>query len=96
MILGIKKEHHPQKRGFAKSFALLPGCANQYGESLNLVIEKMRTPPTDQIGRVVSPAWEPPYKDPVNEPLRFFETATRALHIEDEQWVDDLPEDWYS
>ena len=30
--LGLKREHHPQKRGFAKSFALLPGCANHYGE----------------------------------------------------------------
>jgi arylsulfatase A-like enzyme len=31
--LGLQKEHHPQKRGFAKSFALLPGCANHYGKS---------------------------------------------------------------
>ena len=29
--LGLKKEHHPIRRGFAKSFALLPGCANHYG-----------------------------------------------------------------
>ncbi len=30
--LGLKKEHHPIKRGFTKSFALLPGCANHYGK----------------------------------------------------------------
>ncbi|KAJ4112163.1 hypothetical protein NW768_011742 [Fusarium equiseti] len=28
--LGLKPEHHPNKRGFNKSFALLPGCANHY------------------------------------------------------------------
>jgi arylsulfatase len=31
--LGVKPEHHPLQRGFKKSFALLPGCANHYGES---------------------------------------------------------------
>jgi arylsulfatase len=30
--LGVKPEHHPLQRGFKKSFALLPGCANHYGE----------------------------------------------------------------
>lgn len=29
--LGLKPEHRPQMRGFDKSFALLPGCANHYG-----------------------------------------------------------------
>lgn len=29
--LGLKKEHSPQSRGFERSFALLPGCANHYG-----------------------------------------------------------------
>ncbi|KFY63529.1 hypothetical protein V497_01979 [Pseudogymnoascus sp. VKM F-4516 (FW-969)] len=29
--LGLKKEYSPQARGFDKSFALLPGCANHYG-----------------------------------------------------------------
>ncbi|EXA30170.1 arylsulfatase [Fusarium oxysporum f. sp. pisi HDV247] len=28
--LGLKPEHHPNKRGFKKSLALLPGCANHY------------------------------------------------------------------
>ncbi|WKT50687.1 Sulfatase, N-terminal [Fusarium oxysporum f. sp. vasinfectum] len=28
--LGLKPEHHPNKRGFRKSLALLPGCANHY------------------------------------------------------------------
>lgn len=29
--LGLRPEHHPIRRGFKKSFALLPGCANHYG-----------------------------------------------------------------
>lgn len=29
--LGLKKEHGPAARGFDRSFALLPGCANHYG-----------------------------------------------------------------
>lgn len=33
--LGLKPEHHPIRRGFAKSFALLPGCANHYGTQLS-------------------------------------------------------------
>ncbi|CAK7237078.1 hypothetical protein SBRCBS47491_009854 [Sporothrix bragantina] len=69
--LGLRKEHHPVHRGFTKSFALLPGCANHY-------------------------AFEPEYDDPVTEPDRFFETATRALHAEDDRFVDTLPDDWYS
>ncbi|EWY83256.1 arylsulfatase [Fusarium oxysporum NRRL 32931] len=28
--LGLKPEHHPNRRGFKKSLALLPGCANHY------------------------------------------------------------------
>lgn len=30
--LGLKPEHFPIHRGFTKSFALLPSCANQYGK----------------------------------------------------------------
>jgi arylsulfatase len=30
--LGLKPEHHPNRRGFKKSLALLPGCANHYGK----------------------------------------------------------------
>lgn len=30
--LGLKKKHSPQARGFKRSFALLPGAANHYGE----------------------------------------------------------------
>ncbi|KAH8884097.1 arylsulfatase, partial [Thozetella sp. PMI_491] len=29
--LGLKKQHGPAARGFDRSFALLPGCANHYG-----------------------------------------------------------------
>ena len=29
--LGVEKQHHPINRGFKKSLALLPGCANHYG-----------------------------------------------------------------
>ncbi|KAF3769547.1 arylsulfatase [Cryphonectria parasitica EP155] len=69
--LGVQQEHHPVRRGFDKSFALLPGCANHYN-------------------------YEPAYQDPFNEPGRFFETATRALHAEDDHYVEDLPKGWYS
>ncbi|OAL42990.1 alkaline phosphatase-like protein [Pyrenochaeta sp. DS3sAY3a] len=69
--LGLRPEHHPINRGFKKSFALLPGCANHY-------------------------AYEPEYKDPESEPGKFFETATRALHAEDDHFLAQLPSDFYS
>ncbi|KAJ4863384.1 sulfatase domain-containing protein [Trichoderma breve] len=71
--LGLQKQHLPIKRGFKKSLALLPGCANHY-------------------------AYEPEYQDPTSEPGRFFETATRALHAEDDRYLNEkeLGEDWYS
>lgn len=69
--LGLKPEHHPVKRGFKKSFALLPGCANHYGH-------------------------EPQYDDPHHEPDKFFETATRALHAENDIILDRLPDGFYS
>lgn len=40
--------------------------------------------------------WEPADYDPIAEPDKFFETATRALHVEDDQFVERLPERWYS
>lgn len=69
--LGLKPEHHPFQRGFKKSFALLPGCANHYG-------------------------YEPQYDDPRSEPDKFFETATRALHAEDDKILGKLPNGFYS
>jgi len=69
--LGLKPEHHPIARGFQKSYALLPGCANHY-------------------------AYEPRYDDPTTEPEKFFETATRALHVEDDHYLPRLPDGWYS
>ncbi|RDW59106.1 alkaline phosphatase-like protein [Coleophoma crateriformis] len=69
--LGMRPEHHPIRRGFQKSFALLPGCANHY-------------------------AYEPEYQDPESEPGKFFETATRALHAEDDHFLNSLPEGFYS
>jgi arylsulfatase len=69
--LGLKPEHHPIKRGFKQSFALLPGCANHY-------------------------AYEPEYSDPHSEPGKFFETATRALHAENDRFLGKLPEGFYS
>lgn len=69
--LGLDSGHHPIERGFKRSFALLPGCANHY-------------------------AYEPDYKDPATEPGKFFETATRALHVEDDHFLAKLPEDFYS
>ncbi|KAJ2970896.1 hypothetical protein NQ176_g7963 [Zarea fungicola] len=67
--LGLKPQHYPIRRGFDRSFALLPGCANHYG-------------------------YEPQYEDQ-DHADRFFETATRALHVEDDQ-IAELPEDFYS
>ncbi|KAH8812766.1 alkaline-phosphatase-like protein [Xylogone sp. PMI_703] len=71
--LGIKPEHHPIKRGFKKSLALLPGCANHY-------------------------AYEPAYENPPVEPGKFFETATRALHVENDHFLQEkeLGDGWYS
>ncbi|KAM3439925.1 hypothetical protein MY4824_002432 [Beauveria thailandica] len=67
--LGLKPQHYPIHRGFHKSFALLPGCANHYG-------------------------YEPQYEDQ-DHADRFFETATRALHVEGSE-VAELPEQFYS
>ncbi|KAJ5376104.1 arylsulfatase [Penicillium cosmopolitanum] len=69
--LGLKRELGPSARGFERSFALLPGCANHYG-------------------------YEPQYENILNEPPRFFETAVNALHMEDGEYLTDLPKDFYS
>ncbi|KAF4463191.1 arylsulfatase [Fusarium albosuccineum] len=69
--LGLKPEHFPSKRGFEKSFALLPGCSNHYG-------------------------WEPEYDDPSTEPGGFLEMSLRALHVEDDRYLNSLPQPWYS
>ncbi|KAJ5819610.1 arylsulfatase [Penicillium riverlandense] len=69
--LGLKKEYGPHMRGFERSFALLPGCANHYG-------------------------YEPQYENVVEEPPRFFETAVTALHMEDSEYVNKLPDGFYS
>ncbi|KAI0475071.1 alkaline-phosphatase-like protein [Xylariaceae sp. FL0804] len=69
--LGVRPEHVPARRGFKRSFALLPGCANHY-------------------------AYEPEYRDPHTEPGRFFETAVRALHVEDDRFLGRLPQGFYS
>lgn len=69
--LGLQAQHHPSKRGFKRSFALLPGAANHYG-------------------------YEPQYDDPRAEPGSFFETTTRAIHVEDDKFIDKLPDDFYS
>lgn len=39
--LGLQKQHLPIKRGFKKSLALLPGCANHYGMSLPTLMRRM-------------------------------------------------------
>lgn len=41
-------------------------------------------------------AYEPEYKDPESEPGKFFETATRALHAEDDHFLKKLPDGFYS
>lgn len=37
--LGLKKKYGPAKRGFGRSFALLPGCANHYGILQPILLE---------------------------------------------------------
>ncbi|KAJ5691975.1 arylsulfatase [Penicillium macrosclerotiorum] len=69
--LGLKKEYGPHMRGFERSFALLPGCANHYG-------------------------YEPQYENVLEEPPRFFETAVTALHMQDSEYISQLPDDFYS
>ncbi|CAI4220207.1 unnamed protein product [Parascedosporium putredinis] len=40
--------------------------------------------------------FEPDYEDPTTEPGRFLETTTRALHVEDNAFLSNLPQPWYS
>ncbi|GME43308.1 putative arylsulfatase protein [Neofusicoccum parvum] len=40
--------------------------------------------------------YEPQYQDQINEPGPFFDSVTRALHIEDSEYVEQLPADFYS
>ncbi|KAI0081284.1 arylsulfatase [Panus rudis PR-1116 ss-1] len=40
--------------------------------------------------------YEPQYEDQIKEPGPFFDAVTRALHMEDTEYVEELPEDFYS
>ncbi|KAF9640848.1 putative arylsulfatase protein [Lasiodiplodia theobromae] len=40
--------------------------------------------------------YEPQYEDPINQPGPFFDSVTRALHIEDSEYAEQLPSDFYS
>lgn len=44
---------------------------------------------------VISTTYEPEYKDIESEPGKFFETASRALHAEDDHFLQRLPELFY-
>ena len=43
-----------------------------------------------------STGYEPQYDDLINEPNKFFETAVTALHMEDSDYVQELPKDFYT
>ncbi|EKG15065.1 Sulfatase [Macrophomina phaseolina MS6] len=43
-----------------------------------------------------STGYEPQYQDPLHESGPFFDSVTRALHIEDGEYVEQLPADFYS
>jgi arylsulfatase A-like enzyme len=66
--LGMTPETLPARKGFEKSFALLPGAANHYNYE--------------------------PYLSEANK-RRLFGTA-RSFYVEDDRYVDDLPEEFYS
>ncbi|KAK8234605.1 arylsulfatase [Phyllosticta capitalensis] len=40
--------------------------------------------------------YEPQYQDPINEPGPFFDSVVTALHMEDSEYVPELPSDFYS
>lgn len=82
--LGLKRQHGPAARGFDRSFALLPGCANHYGQ---IVMLSRRLLTQDD----AKPGYEPQYSHPEVEPHPFFETAVTALHAEDGEYLRSLP-----
>lgn len=47
--LGLQKKHLPINRGFKRSLALLPGCANHYGKSIILDLGYL---PSTDMGRL--------------------------------------------
>lgn len=66
--LGLKPEFFPAKKGFEKSFALLPGAANHYLFEADI--------PEVEIPRLLK--------------------STRGLYAENDQFSDELPQDFYS
>jgi arylsulfatase len=45
---------------------------------------------------IFTSGYEPQYEDVLNEPPRFFETAVTALHMQDGEYLNELPSDFYS
>lgn len=66
--LGLTPETLPARKGFEKSFSLLPGAANHYNYEPHLTAQKKKS---------------------------LFGTA-ESFYVEDDRYLDDLPEDFYS
>jgi arylsulfatase len=66
--LGMTPETLPARKGFEKSFALLPGAANHYNYEPHLTAEKKKS---------------------------LFGTA-ESFYVEDEHYIGELPEEFYS
>ena len=66
--LGLTRENFPIKKGFERSFALLPGAANHYLFEADI--------PEENIPRLLK--------------------STRVLYAEDEDFINELPKDFYS
>ncbi|AOA59729.1 arylsulfatase [Acinetobacter larvae] len=87
--LGLKPENFPQKRGFERSFALLPGAANHYLFEADI--------PEDQEPEIfqATKAKFAKANIPFSKIPRFLK-FTRGIYAEDDQFVEQLPADFYS
>ncbi|EKJ69693.1 hypothetical protein FPSE_10107 [Fusarium pseudograminearum CS3096] len=78
--LGPKPEHHPNERGLNTSLALLPDCAHRYG-----ILPYSHTKPV--LIAITMLLYEPEYDDPRSEPGKVFETASRAIHVQNGKFL---------
>ncbi|UZP43530.1 hypothetical protein NXS19_011342 [Fusarium pseudograminearum] len=78
--LGPKPEHHPNERGLNTSLALLPDCAHRYG-----ILPYSHTKPV--LIAIIMSLYEPEYDDPRSEPGKVFETASRAIHVQNGKFL---------
>ncbi|OUY07865.1 arylsulfatase [Acinetobacter populi] len=87
--LGLKPENFPYQRGFERSFSLLPGAANHYLFEADI--------PEDQEPEIFQ-ATRATFKKanlPLSKIPRFLK-FTRGIYAEDDQFIEQLPADFYS